>query len=158
MKDAKRDPSEEWGPWRAHAVVCVDDERPALEAIKRLLKNEPYAVFALDDPREALDCIRAVPVSLVLTDHLMPGMTGLELATAVRAESPDTSVILVTAYPEAASPGQVAGGVFRQRFLKPVEGDELRQAIRAELRRLELEEGERRPDAYDPDPPGSAPD
>lgn len=158
MKDTKHDAQESWGPWRAHAVVCVDDERPALEAIKRLLRNEPYAVFALDDPQEALDCVRAVPVSLVLTDQRMPGMSGIELARAVRSESPDTSVIMVTAFPDAAPPRHLNRGLFRRLFLKPVDGPELRKVIRSELMRLELEECEGRQDPYDPDVAGSAPD
>ena len=59
-------------------------------------------VAGFTHPREALEWVSAHPVDLALLDVEMPGMTGIELAAAIKERQPGTAIIFVTAYPKYA--------------------------------------------------------
>ena len=74
-------------------------------------------------PREALQWVSEHPVDLALLDVEMPGMTGIELAAAIKERQPDVAVIFVTAYPNyAVSAFQVRASGY---LLKPVTAEAL---------------------------------
>lgn len=78
-------------------VLVVDDEIEVREAIAELLVEEGHEVAVAADAAEALGRLRAGPVpDLVLTDLRMPGMSGWELATAIKARHPGVRVGLIT--------------------------------------------------------------
>jgi two-component system, NtrC family, response regulator HydG len=79
-------------------ILVVDDEEANRLALERIFVREGYAVRTAADGRAALDQLRDGAVGVVLTDLKMPGMSGLELLRAARQVSPDTQVIVVTAY------------------------------------------------------------
>lgn len=83
-------------------VVCVDDEKPVLAALARLLRREPYDVHVTDDPEDALERVRSRPVSLLIADYRMPTISGTSLLQMVKATSPGTIRIMLTGYPEDA--------------------------------------------------------
>jgi len=80
------------------ALLVVDDDRSNLESIQRTFEREKIEVLTANDGREALDLLRHRKVGVVLTDLMMPGMSGLELLRAVKTVSPETEVILMTAF------------------------------------------------------------
>jgi two-component system response regulator (stage 0 sporulation protein F) len=57
-----------------------------------------YDIVTVSSGAEALAQIALRPVPLVITDYNMPGMNGLQLTTAIKETSPDTRVVLITAY------------------------------------------------------------
>lgn len=81
-------------------ILIVDDDWDILfllaHGAKRLSPN--YEVVTAMDGASALAEARKQPFDLVLTDHMMPEMTGGELAQAIRQLSPQTQIILMTAY------------------------------------------------------------
>jgi two-component system response regulator HydG len=79
-------------------VLVVDDEEANRLALERIFSREGYAVRTASDGRSALDALRDGAVGVVLTDLKMPGIGGLELLRAARQVSPETQVIVVTAY------------------------------------------------------------
>jgi two-component system response regulator HydG len=79
-------------------LLVVDDDRANVESIVRIFERERIDVSTAKDGREALDLMRQKRIGVVLTDLMMPGMTGLELLRAVRTVSPETEVILMTAF------------------------------------------------------------
>jgi len=81
-----------------HNVLVVDDEQSIIESLRRVLERESLSVVTAASPREALDVLRRGGISVMLTDLIMPGMTGLELLKASRSISPETETILMTAY------------------------------------------------------------
>jgi len=81
-----------------YPLLVVDDDRANLESIQRTFEREKIEVLTANDAREALDLLRQRRVGVVLTDLMMPGMTGLELLRAVKTVSPETEVILMTAF------------------------------------------------------------
>jgi DNA-binding NtrC family response regulator len=69
-------------------VLIVDDEEHVREALERVLEKEGYAVFTAADAEEALRILQARAIQLLITDHDMPGMKGVELLKQVRESHP----------------------------------------------------------------------
>ena len=79
-------------------VLVVDDEAGILESLAKILEREGYRVSTTDSGVAALDIVRAEPVDLILSDIMMPAMSGIELLRAVKAISPSLEVIVMTAF------------------------------------------------------------
>lgn len=107
-------------------VVCVDDEAPVLRALQRTLGRSPYDLRTTSRPEEALRWSRERTLDVLVTDQRMPGMAGTELVEAVRERSPETSWIVLTAYPDPA---------IRPLILKPWDDAALRRTVDELVRR-----------------------
>ncbi|MEO0621364.1 MAG: SpoIIE family protein phosphatase [Pseudomonadota bacterium] len=110
-------------------VLVADDSRTQRLLLRTLLKQEGYSVVEASDGAEALEILRRKPINMVLTDWMMPGLTGPELCRAIRADRGDEGdyvyAILLTARHDTAdlSAGLEAGA---DDFLtKPVDKIEL---------------------------------
>ena len=79
-------------------VLVVDDEQANLDSISVVLTGDGKNVLRAKTGAEALQTLRGERVGVVLTDLMMPGMSGQELLRAVRAIESDTQVVLMTAY------------------------------------------------------------
>jgi two-component system response regulator HydG len=79
-------------------ILIVDDERSNLESLEKIFRREGFRVAGAGSGAEALEHLRREQVSVLVTDLMMPGMSGEELLRAARAVSPETEVVLVTAY------------------------------------------------------------
>ncbi|MGO7135470.1 response regulator [Rhizobium leguminosarum] len=87
-------------------VLVVDDTPPSLQASKMLLEIEGIDVATASSGHEALIVLASDPaVELVLSDIMMPNMSGLELAVEIQSRHPNTSVILMTGYSDALEHG-----------------------------------------------------
>ena len=93
------------GDDRAHAVqatdftvLVVDDEASNLTSLEKIFQREGMRVLTAENARQALEVVRRHRVQVVLTDLMMPGVTGVELLRALKELSPDTEVVLMTAY------------------------------------------------------------
>jgi PAS domain S-box-containing protein len=82
------------------SIVYVDDDEAIVFLMTRLLERQGYRVRGYTDPQAALAAVRAQPKAcdLVVTDYNMPGMSGLELARALRAIRPGLPVALASGY------------------------------------------------------------
>ena len=83
--------------WR---ILVVDDETPLIKLVEKMLEHMKHRAIVFSTGVDALEFLQQDPnaVDLLLTDHTMPKMTGLELATAARKLRPDLPVILMTGY------------------------------------------------------------
>jgi two-component system, NtrC family, response regulator HydG len=79
-------------------VLIVDDERPNLESLERIFAREGWRVALAASGAEALESIRRERPAVVITDLMMPGVSGDALLRAVKAMSPETEVVLMTAH------------------------------------------------------------
>jgi len=81
-------------------VLIVDDDKNILYLLERTLAKleANYQVVTTMDSAAALEMVRNQTFDLVVADYMMPGITGVDLATAIRRLSPETQVILMTAY------------------------------------------------------------
>lgn len=123
------------GERRRPVVLCIDDEKPVLSALTRLLRREPYEVLTTDDPEQALDRVRSGGVSLVVADYRMPGMSGTSLLQVIKAASPSTIRVMLTGYPEDGWIRAAEENGLMRVCTKPWDDGEFKQILRDELRR-----------------------
>jgi CheY-like chemotaxis protein len=81
-------------------ILCVDDEETQLAVRKLVLEKEGYSVLTASSGQQALNLLGCHPIDLVLSDHLMPGLTGTELTRQIKARYPELPVILISAVNE----------------------------------------------------------
>jgi DNA-binding NtrC family response regulator len=79
-------------------VLVVDDEPSNVVSLEKIFQREGMRVLTADGAKTALDLSRKHRVQVVLTDLMMPGVNGVELLRAMKEISPDTEVVLMTAY------------------------------------------------------------
>jgi CheY-like chemotaxis protein len=108
-------------------ILLVDDDPDALQATQTLLTFLGYRSRALSDPLTALQAISNAPPRLLITDVVMPGMNGVELATKARNLHPHIRVIYLTGY--SADLLEAAGEPPTHVLLKPWSVEALQQAI-----------------------------
>ncbi len=112
-----------------HTVLVVDDERQTVSAVKHLLRRR-YHVIGATRGDEALAMLAQEPVSVVLCDQRMPGMTGDRFLEQVRSAYPDTVRILITAYADLqALIRSVNGGQIFAYVAKPWSPEELERTV-----------------------------
>ena len=119
-----------WRGERRIRVLVADDEKGFREALARRLTKRGAVVTQAANGREALESLNRESVDVVLLDVNMPELSGLAALERIRAEHPNTEVILITG--QASTQDGVAGikaGAF-DYLTKPIELDHLVEKIR----------------------------
>lgn len=119
-------------------ILIVDDEEQVLLGLQEALEvlDGRYEVSVARGGVEAMQKVCQVPVDLVITDIRMPGMDGIDLTQAIRAQSPATAVIWMTAY-GGGEIGTAARRLGVRRCLdKPLRVDSIRRVVRQLLEDL----------------------
>jgi len=122
----------------APLVLIVDDETSNLESLGKIFEREGWRVALSGSGPAALEVLRRERVSAVVTDLMMPGMSGEELLRAVKALSPETEVVLMTAY------GTVETAVAAMKegaydfITKPVKRHAIVKSVRRAIERASL--------------------
>ncbi len=117
-------------------ILVVDDERGLCAGVQESLRREGYAVDAANDGPTALQLAQGRLYNLILTDVKMPGLDGLELFRQVQARSPDTMVILMTAYGTVEHAVQAMKDGAFDYLTKPLDLQRLRSLV---LKALEVQ-------------------
>jgi two-component system, response regulator, stage 0 sporulation protein F len=117
------------------AIVLADDQPTVLLILCRILAAVApgYELVAVGTGEDALTAVAARPVPLLSTDYNMPGMNGVELTRRVKATSPTTTVVVITAYasPELEHLSKAAGADY---FVsKPFSFDQVAAIVRKTL-------------------------
>lgn len=84
------------------SILVVDDEPSLLALARDILSRQGYKVLCGANGDEALSLLRNNSVNLVISDVIMPGMTGYELAGKIRLEFPDIKVLIVSGFDETS--------------------------------------------------------
>lgn len=116
-------------------ILLVDDETVVRRAIGRLLAREGYAILEAGSPAEALELARrhGPGISLVLSDVVMPLMTGFELVERLRDIVPHAKALLMSGHAADAVDRELEGEAKIPFVQKPISGRELAAAVRAVL-------------------------
>ena len=113
---------------RGKNILLVDDDPAVRESIKLLLSIDRHTVTEEANGHEALQLFTGSSYDLVITDYLMPGMLGDQLAQNIKHIAPTQPILMVTAYLEklvdAGTPADAVLG-------KPLSIDDLRRAMAA---------------------------
>lgn len=119
-------------PLGSEHVIVVDDEDVLVELVASQLQRLGYKVSTTMDPREALRLLMQYPdkFDVVVTDLMMPQMSGVELAEKIAPAWPNLPVILCTGWNEAISNEQIRKAGIKAVVSKPATKDEIAHAIR----------------------------
>jgi two-component system, NtrC family, response regulator AtoC len=120
------------------SILIAEDDELTRELLANVLQRESYEVEAVADGREALDRLKAGRFDLVVTDIQMARASGLEILEAVLRDTPETPVVLVTAY---ADPGAAMDAITKgaaDYLAKPVDITALRTTVARALERSRL--------------------
>ncbi len=121
-------------------VLVIDDEEIVRELIVEMLDASGFNVVATDAPERALELLDDPSVALVISDIVMPGLTGFDLLEQVRIPHPCLPVLLVTGAGTEDTLSQAlahgASGLIRKPFTRA----ELDEAVRAVLDRVRASE------------------
>ncbi|WP_295579519.1 diguanylate cyclase [uncultured Lamprocystis sp.] len=123
-------------------ILVVEDQRFTRRMLVRFLTNAGYAVEEAQDGCEAMEVLAREPIRFVITDWMMPCMSGLELIRAIRGRSLDrwVYVILLTARDEKSGIVEALDAGADDFIHKPFDNEELAVRIRAGQRIIELTE------------------
>jgi signal transduction histidine kinase/CheY-like chemotaxis protein len=111
---------------RSAVILFVDDDPLIAMSTREMLEDLGHRVIGASSGRHALDIIRSEqPIDLMMTDHVMPGMTGIELAAASRQLRPSLPILLATGYAELPEGAQLE----LPRLAKPYHQDQLRDRL-----------------------------
>jgi CheY-like chemotaxis protein len=95
------------GAGRGETILVVEDEPALLRVVTRILQRNDYSVLAATTGTEALALVADHEFDLLLTDAVMPGISGFELAERVRQMRPQAFILFMSGYsPDLAGPGR----------------------------------------------------
>jgi len=119
-------------------ILIADDDRSNLESLSRIFAKEGWRVATAESGAAALDLLRRERVAVLVTDLMMPGMSGEALLRASRTVAPETEVVLVTAYGtvEAAVSAMKEGAY--DFITKPVKRHAIVKTVRQALEKATL--------------------
>ena len=113
------------------AILAVDDNPDTLALLRLLLRGEGFEVVTVASGSEALQFMHQYFLpDLVITDHAMPGMTGLELCKHLRSQ-PETRHIPIFLHSALSEPP--AASLYDEVFTKPADPRSLVRTVRARL-------------------------
>ena len=110
-------------------ILLVDDDSSFCRIIETALLISGHSVVSAHNGLEALDLFAPGKFHLVLTDYLMPAMTGDKLAAAIKDLSPGQPILMLTAYGENLWPSSPVLNRVDGLISKPFKLDTIRQAV-----------------------------
>lgn len=128
----------------ARTLLLVDDEENVLSALQRTLRRENYTLLTAGEPAEAFAILQQTQVDVVVSDHLMPNMSGLDFLKEVRALHPEVVRIMLTGHAEVSTAMEAINEGEIYRFLtKPWDDAELKVALHLAFDKVALERSNR---------------
>ena len=118
-------------------ILVVDDEPVARQSLSEILRLEGYAVNSVPNGQAAVEYVRTHPIEIIIVDLRMPGMDGLEVIQVVNQISPETEVILLTAFGTTESAIQALRLRVHDYLLKPAPPSQVINSVKKGLARRE---------------------
>ena len=121
-----------------YKILVVDDEKSMREFLAIVLKKEGYAVTVAAHGAEALAAIEKDIFDLILSDVRMPGLSGIDVLKAVKATSPSTIVVMMTAFASTESAVEAMREGAYDYLTKPFQIDEAKLLVKNALEKKQL--------------------
>ncbi len=112
------------------SILVVDDEPSLLALARDVLSLQGYKVLCGANGSEALSLLRNNAVDLVISDVIMPGMNGYELADKIRLEFPCMKILIVSGFDETSHADEVDQVLRSQALAKPYSSRDLLERVR----------------------------
>ncbi len=119
-------------------ILVVDDEQSLRDVLSIMLKRAGYVVTSAMDGEEAIELLHKEIFDLVITDLRMPKIDGMEVLKAVKSASPETVVLIITAFASADSAVEAMKQGAYDYLTKPFQVDEVQLIIRNALEKRRL--------------------
>jgi DNA-binding NtrC family response regulator len=111
------------------SLVIIDDNAGSLELLSTALAHDNLAIYTAEDPEDGLDLVYNHRPQIVLTDLVMPKMTGIEVLERVMEFDPATDVVLMTAHYTSETAVEAIKKGASDYLNKPVPVKELREKV-----------------------------
>jgi type II secretory ATPase GspE/PulE/Tfp pilus assembly ATPase PilB-like protein/DNA-binding NarL/FixJ family response regulator len=122
-----------------YRILLVDDEPGVVKALTRVFRQENYDIVPAGNAAEALEQLKTQTVQVVISDYMMPGMSGAELLRKIKQLYPDTIRIMLTGHADTgAVMGAINEGAVYKFILKPWNDDDLRITVALALEQHDL--------------------
>jgi len=119
-------------------ILVVDDELSMREFLSILLEREGYDVTVAGSAAEALRMMESALFDLVLSDVNMPGLSGIELLARIKEKSPETAVLMLTAFSAAEQAVEAMKLGAYDYIGKPFKNEEIKQLVKNALEKQGL--------------------
>jgi PAS domain S-box-containing protein len=110
-------------------LVIIDDEEGMRETLSEIFENKGYRVKVASEGREAVDKIKAEFFNVAILDMKLPDMGGVQVLKAIKKESPDTEVVIITAFASLKSSIEALNQGAYAYLMKPFEMDNLANSV-----------------------------
>ncbi|MEM1441181.1 MAG: ATP-binding protein [Verrucomicrobiota bacterium] len=116
---------------QAENILVVDDDAMVLKATSMILEKRGHTTASFTDPAEALDCFRTDPSAFdaVVTDQMMPGITGLVLAERIRELRPAIPILLLTGFADILLESGASHVIVDEVHVKPLDYPALDESL-----------------------------
>jgi DNA-binding NtrC family response regulator len=111
-------------------ILIVDDDHAMRLALSESLESCGYSIEAAENGQDALGLFSKTGFDLVMTDMRMPGMTGIEVLKGVKNMSPETPVILITAYGTVGTAVEAMKEGAAEFIMKPFSLEDIESAVK----------------------------
>ena len=123
---------------KQHKLLIIDDERRMCVVLKTALEGEALAVTTANSGEAAMAAMEVDSFDVIISDIKMPGISGMDVLERVKSKSPETEVLLMTAYADAQTAVNAMKMGAYDYIIKPFEVDELRHKVKNILEKSDL--------------------
>jgi DNA-binding NtrC family response regulator len=115
-------------------LLIVEDEDTLRESLSRVFTREGYQVVAVNSAEPALELFEEGSFDLIITDIILPGITGIELLKRVKEAAPEQVVIIMTAYASLETAVETLRSGAYDYIVKPIIHEEIKQIVKNALK------------------------
>ncbi|MES2353576.1 MAG: response regulator [Pseudomonadota bacterium] len=117
-------------------MLIIDDEKNIISALKRLLRRDGYRILTGNSGQEGLDLLAKNDIDVIVADHGMAEMSGIEFLTQAKSIRPNAVRIIFSGYPNLQSINDAVHEETIYKFLaKPWDDEELRNHLEEAFRK-----------------------
>lgn len=113
----------------AERLLIVEDEDTLCKSLQRVFSKEGYEVDRADSAEYAFKLLERNSYDLIITDIILPGISGIELMTKYRETNPAQKVIIITAYASLTTAVEALKAGASDFIIKPLMHDEMKRAV-----------------------------
>ncbi len=121
----------------AEKLLIVEDEDTLCKSLQRVFSKEGYEVDRADSAESAFKLLEGNSYDLIITDIILPGISGIELMTKYRETNPAQKVIIITAYASLTTAVEALKAGASDFIIKPLMHDEMKRAVSRVLHKPE---------------------
>ena len=125
-------------------ILIVDDERSIRTTFKFFLESVDHTVHTAENVEKAVSILKNFKIDLIITDIIMPRITGIELLKIINKTSPDISVVVMTGEPTIKTASESIKNSANYYLIKPVNKDTLLDVVKHQLYQKSLLDNQRR--------------